>query len=202
MAVDQDLLADAVHHSIGFPLQSLLVGDDEDFPTSPELPKLELPRPREPRTELLRRVQLGIEDIEKWVAIDKPQYPSLLKVNYQPFMVGSLNLRLLSSPSIFSLPVFANFVTKGTDRCPNSGSTLCGTEASHVTKFSFSGRTVWKRSMYILRILKLLCLRGLQNRARVQSLSSLLRLPNRLMVQAHWPSRSWSHSLRSRVCLK
>lgn len=143
MAVDQNLLEDAVHNPIGFPLQSLMVGDDEDFPTSPELPKLELPRPREPRTELLRRVQLGIEDgIDKWVSVDRPTYPSLLKVNFQPFMVGFLSCLLQRSQSISSLHASAKSATKGTDRFPNSGSTTYETVGSLATKLCFCGVTV------------------------------------------------------------
>lgn len=147
MAIDQDLLEDAVHHTIGdtsgVSLQSLLVRDDEDFLIEPELAKFEPLRPREPRTELLRRVQLGIEDeIDKWVHLEKPCYPSLIKVHFCMYMVGLVRLPQPSSQSMCSLHVSANFVTKGTDHCPNSGSTTCAIEVSRVTKLFFSGRTV------------------------------------------------------------
>lgn len=85
-------MEDAVHNTIGFPLQSLLVRDDEDMLTSPELPEFEPPPPRTPKSELLRRVQLGIADIDKWVTLERPVYPSLVKVNFALYMVGSASL--------------------------------------------------------------------------------------------------------------
>lgn len=90
MAVDQDLLEDAVHNTIGLPLQSLMVGDDEDMLTSPELPEFEPPRPRPPKSEFLRRIQLGMEpDIDKWVLLEPaPLRPSLLKLHCAWLEVG------------------------------------------------------------------------------------------------------------------
>lgn len=153
MAVDQELLEDAVHNTIGFPLQSLLVRDDEDMLTSPELPEFEPPPPRTPKSELLRRVQLGIEDeIDKWVLLAPvPRRPSLIKINYIPFMVGFPVLRASSKPNTTYSSVSANAAIKGTDSYPNSGSTLCGIVDSRVTKLFFYGPIVSRKNMYLPR---------------------------------------------------
>ena len=90
MALDQ-LLADAFNTRLDIHPKRDVVESDEEHPSNPDAPFIVLPRAREPKTQLLKRIQLGIEDeIDKWVSVERPDYPSLLKVNFKPYKVGLL----------------------------------------------------------------------------------------------------------------